>query len=65
MTDHVYEDTIRSYEFAKRRAEAIIDAKWDVLASKIDTRGPGGAGGRVQHTGLAALRHRLGERRLR
>ena len=41
MTDHVYEDTIRSYEFAKRRAEAIIDAKWDVLTSKIDTRGPG------------------------
>ena len=27
MTDHVYEDTIRSYEFAKRRAEAIIDAE--------------------------------------
>ncbi len=41
MTDHVYEDTIRSYEFAKRRAEAIIDAKWDVVTSKIDTRGPG------------------------
>ena len=41
MTDHVYEDTIRSYEFAKRRAEAIIDAKWDVLTSKIDTSGPG------------------------
>ena len=41
MTDHVYEDTIRSYEFAKRRADAIIDANWDVLASKIDTRGPG------------------------
>ncbi len=41
MTDHVYEDTIRSYEFAKRRAEAIIDAKWDVLTSRIDTRGPG------------------------
>ena len=33
MTDHVYEDTIRSYEFAKRRAEAIIDAKWDVITS--------------------------------
>ncbi|MFI5459840.1 MAG: alpha-mannosidase [Isosphaerales bacterium] len=41
MTDHVYEDTVRSYEFAKRRADAIIDARWDVLASKIDTRGPG------------------------
>jgi alpha-mannosidase len=41
MTDHVYEDTIRSYEFARRRAEAIIDAKWDVLTTRIDTRGPG------------------------
>jgi len=41
MTDHVYEDTVRSYEFARRRADAIIDARWDVLASKIDTRGPG------------------------
>jgi alpha-mannosidase len=43
MTDHVYEDTIRSYEFAKRRAEAIIDSKWDVLTSRVDTRGPGAA----------------------
>jgi alpha-mannosidase len=43
MTDHVYEDAIRSYEFARRRAEAIIDAKWDVVTSKIDTRGPGTA----------------------
>jgi alpha-mannosidase len=41
MTDHVYEDTVRSYEFANRRAEAIIDGAWEVLASKIDTRGPG------------------------
>ncbi len=37
MTDHVYEDTIRSYEFARRRAEAIIDGRWEVIASKIDT----------------------------
>jgi alpha-mannosidase len=41
MTDHVYEDTVRSYEFANRRADGVIDAGWDVLASKIDTRGPG------------------------
>ena len=41
MTDHVYEDTIRSYEFARRRAEAIIDGRWDVIVSKIDTQGPG------------------------
>ncbi len=47
MTDHVYEDTIRSYEFAKRRADAIIDAKWDVLAARIDTQGPGSAAAAV------------------
>jgi alpha-mannosidase len=41
MTDHVYEDTIGSYEFAKRRADAIVDANWDLLTSKIDTNGPG------------------------
>jgi alpha-mannosidase len=41
MTDHVYEDTVRSYEFARRRAEAIIDAGWEALTARIDTRGPG------------------------
>jgi alpha-mannosidase len=39
MTDHVYEDTVRSYEFSNRLADGIIDGRWDVLASKIDTRG--------------------------
>ncbi len=41
MTDHVYEDTIRSYEYAKRRSDEIIDSRWEVLAARIDTRGPG------------------------
>ena len=41
MTDHVYEDTVRSYEYANRRSDEMIDASWDVLASRIDTRGPG------------------------
>ena len=41
MTDHVYEDTIRSYEYSRRRSEVLIDASWNVLASRIDTRGPG------------------------
>ena len=41
MTDHVYEDTIRSYEYALRRAVAITDSRWEVLASRIDTRGDG------------------------
>ena len=41
MTDHVYEDTIRSYEYARRRSDEIIDSKWEVLAARIDTRGQG------------------------
>jgi alpha-mannosidase len=41
MTDHVYEDTIRSYEYSLRRANKLIDASWDVLAARIDTQGPG------------------------
>jgi alpha-mannosidase len=41
MTDHVYEDTIRSFEYAHRRANEIIDSGWNVLAASIDTQGPG------------------------
>ncbi len=41
MTDHVYEDTVGSYAYSERRAGAIMASKWDVLASKIDTRGSG------------------------
>ena len=41
MTDHVYEDTVRNYENANRSADELIDAGWNILASKIDTRGPG------------------------
>ena len=41
MTDHVYEDTVRNYENANRLADELIDAGWNILASKIDTRGPG------------------------
>ena len=41
MTDHVYDDTVGSYEYSDRKASAIITSKWDVLCSKIDTRGPG------------------------
>jgi alpha-mannosidase len=39
MTDHVYEDTVRGYEFSNRLADGIMGGRWDVLASKIDTRG--------------------------
>src|SRR5262249_52844680 len=31
MTDHVYEDTIRSYEYAKRRSDELIDSRWEFL----------------------------------
>ena len=41
MTDHVYEDTIRSYEYSRRRADELIDASWEAIAARIDTRGPG------------------------
>ncbi len=41
MTDHVYEDTVRSYEYVNRRAAELIDAQWAVLSARIDTRGPG------------------------
>ena len=43
MTDHVYDDTIRSYEYAKRRSDEIIDSRWEVLAGRIDTQGRGSA----------------------
>ncbi len=43
MTDHVYDDTVGSYAYSERKAGAIIASKWDVLASKIDTRGEGAA----------------------
>jgi len=41
MTDHVYEDTVRSYEYVNRRATELIDAQWAVISAKIDTRGTG------------------------
>jgi alpha-mannosidase len=41
MTDHVYEDTVRSYEYVNRRASELIDAHWAAISTKIDTRGPG------------------------
>jgi alpha-mannosidase len=41
MTDHVYEDTVRSYEYVNRRAAELIDAQWAAMTAVIDTRGPG------------------------
>ncbi len=41
MTDHVYEDTVRSYAYSRRRSDVLTAAGWDALTSKIDTQGPG------------------------
>ena len=41
MTDTVYEDTIRGYEFAERRAGQKIDKAWDAVTGDIDTQGDG------------------------
>ncbi len=43
MTDHVYDDTILSYRYSERRADAVADQAWERMASRIDTRGPGAA----------------------
>jgi alpha-mannosidase len=41
MTDHVYDDTVRSYAFAERLANQQIQNTWEVIADKIDTNGEG------------------------
>src|SRR5437867_5933150 len=41
MTDLVYEDTVRSYEFSKRLADELIESRWESIAARIDTRGEG------------------------
>jgi alpha-mannosidase len=41
MTDHVYEDTARSYDFSQRLATGMIDQGWEALTTRIDTRGEG------------------------
>jgi len=41
MTDHVYEDTLRSYEFARRLAEELIEKRWESIIAKIDTLSAG------------------------
>jgi alpha-mannosidase len=41
MTDLVYQDTVRGYEFAERLGAQSIDAAWEQIAARIDTRGAG------------------------
>jgi alpha-mannosidase len=38
MTDHVYEDTVRSYEFSRRIIQESVDTSWSAIAARIDTR---------------------------
>ena len=41
MTERVYEDTIRGYDFAKRIADDEVRARWQSLSEAIDTQGEG------------------------
>ena len=41
MTDHVYADTIRGFDFSQRIAEEQLDARLRHLTTHIDTRGEG------------------------
>lgn len=41
MTDHVYEDTLRSYDFSQRLASTELQSRLESLVASIDTRGEG------------------------
>jgi alpha-mannosidase len=41
MTDHVYEDTIRGYDFSTRLGNELVGERLDYLASQVDTSGEG------------------------
>ena len=41
MTDHVYDDTVRSYEFSGRLADEQVSRGWDALAARVNTQGDG------------------------
>ncbi len=41
MTDHVYEDTIRGYDFSTRQGKELVEDRLDYLASQVDTDGEG------------------------
>ncbi|NQT92902.1 MAG: hypothetical protein HQ559_09080, partial [Lentisphaerae bacterium] len=41
MTDHVYEDTVRGYDYSKRRAEEIVGKRIETVCSQTDTQGDG------------------------
>ncbi len=41
MTDLVYADTVRSYDFSQRLAEELIEARLGAVLSRVNTRGTG------------------------
>ena len=41
MTDHVFVDTIRSYDFSARLAQEEVNARMEKLTAKMDTQGEG------------------------
>ncbi|MBU4365727.1 MAG: hypothetical protein KKF10_01185, partial [Verrucomicrobia bacterium] len=41
MTDHVYEDTIRGYDFSKQIAEDEVQKRLQEVSARVDTRGDG------------------------
>jgi alpha-mannosidase len=41
MTDHVYEDTMRSYDFTKRLADEMLTGRLENIKRRIDTSGEG------------------------
>ena len=41
MSDRVYEDSIRGFEFSKQLGDEMVDDRFETLVSRIDTRGEG------------------------
>ena len=41
MNDHVYADTVKSYDFSERLADEALAHRWDSFAAHIDTSGEG------------------------
>jgi alpha-mannosidase len=41
MTDHVYEDTLRGYDLAKRLGDEMVEDRLGSILARIDTRGTG------------------------
>ena len=58
MTDHVYDDTLRGYDFSRRIADHEVQARLRKAAGCDRYPGRGRGRGGVEHVGLAAHRYR-------